>query len=244
MRRGTESERIGQIVETFFIVNAGKEKHVRAAAKGGMSGLEGIFRRLRLELLQENSVGNHPAAIVEIAGLEEVSFIRIEHVKEGGAIEHAPIAQKKGDLLLQSPLPHAPGIEHAVRSNHVGNSGVIGDAGGGLDNRIPDAVKVHHVHRWDQPLQFRGRSAGSEPFQTTARRDRMTRNQLVMRNRFPIRRDSLGGGRRFIRGDMNLMPQRRLRPGQTRHHRRWSSGGRVERGNDMKNSHADGRKWM
>src|SRR5688572_11344863 len=100
MRCRADRKGVCQEIETLFVMQPRKEEQIRLACKLRPRLMKGIFARHGLELFQKNPIGNYPPTLVQVAGFKKVFFIGIEDMKEGGAIENAPIAENKCDLLL------------------------------------------------------------------------------------------------------------------------------------------------
>lgn len=142
---GDGGEAVGEIVEALFVVESGEEEDEGGVAELGVSGAESAGGRGVVEGFDEDAVGDDFDGCGESEEGDEVAFVAVEGVNEGGAVEHSAEAEGEGEAFFEAFLGEGPRVEHAGGADDVRDAVGPGDEGSGPEEGFPDAMKVEDV---------------------------------------------------------------------------------------------------
>ena len=129
-----------------------------------MGASEGAFGGWGLELFDEDAVGDGLEWVAKVEFLDELDFVFVEAMDEGGAFEHGTVAERHGDFLFKFLLGHGPWVKHAMDADGVGDMVFEANFGGLSGHRAPDVVRVQEVHLWAEFFEFCGGAISGDQF--------------------------------------------------------------------------------
>lgn len=159
-------EGVGEDVEALFVVQAREEQDVRFVGEFGVINSEGAGRRKRRDFAFEHAVGDDDFGRCEPEGIHEPGFVGVEDVEERGVVQERAVRDGEGEFLLETfehaLASEAPGVEHAMGHDGVGDSASACLGGGGEEDAVPHAVEMENVEGREMRVEPCRECAGSD----------------------------------------------------------------------------------